>query len=78
MLVYALGIACVAWTLFELAALLRAPATVAAPASAPVHVASKPAEARTRTARPRRVPLAAWDESGRPICVEDVSLRGAN
>ena len=75
MLVYLLGLACVAWTIFELAALVRAASE--AQRRAGVAVANAPQSEPAGRARSRRIPLAAWDDRGRPITVEDVSTRGA-
>lgn len=73
-MLYGLGLACVAWTLYELSALLRA----ASQTRAATRLRPAPALSSSfRSARPRRAPLAAWDERGRPIFVEDVSVRGA-
>lgn len=68
-MVYVLGLCCVAWTIVELVRLSepRAAFQPSRPTSAP----KRPGHA------PRRAPLAAWDEHGRPVFVEDVSIRGA-
>jgi len=71
-MVYLLGFACIAWTVIELVRLAQeTPALVQhrAPARSP-RTPAPPG------ARPRREPLAAWDDQGRPIFVEDVSPRG--
>jgi len=67
-MVYVLGTACVGWTLFELVRIWRETDSWT-PHSPATPRAGKPARAR-------RSPLAAWDEQGRPIFVEDVSHRG--
>lgn len=66
-----LGTACVAWTVIELVRLARETPSLVRPRGA--HRAG-PA---SRPSRPRRTPLAAWDEEGRPIFVEDVAFRNA-
>jgi len=67
-MVFALGLACIAWTVFELVRMTREmPSLVRPQSSLRAH----------RAPRPHRLPLAAWDEQGRPIFVEDVSLRGS-
>jgi len=68
-MVYVLGLCCVAWTIVELVRLASLPKSV--PQPIPV------ARAMRSGGGPRRVPLAAWDEQGRPVFVEDVSSRGA-
>lgn len=65
-----LGIACVAWTVFELVRLARQTPALVRP-----HGPHRRAAASRSAARPHRPPLAAWDEEGRPICVEDVAFR---
>ncbi|MFO0687560.1 MAG: hypothetical protein U0900_02525 [Myxococcota bacterium] len=69
-MVYVLGLGCVAWTIVELMQLARPIPTLAR--------AGEPERSRSPRsgAAPRRAPLAAWDEQGRPIFVEDVSHRG--
>ena len=67
-MVYVLGMACIAWTVFELVRMAR---------ETPSLVRSRPAAGARASVRPRRLPLAAWDEQGRPIFVEDVSIRGS-
>ena len=68
-MVFIVGLCCVAWTIVELVRLSHAtPSLVGSPE-------------KTRRTMPgasarRRMPLAAWDEQGRPIFVEDVALRG--
>lgn len=68
---YLLGIACVVWTVFELARLARETPSLVRP-----HATHRGASAH-RSPRPRRTPLAAWDDEGRPIFVEDVAFRNA-
>lgn len=65
-MVFVLGMACVAWTVLELVRLAR---------ETPSLVRSRPSSGSPTSTRPRRAPLAAWDEQGRPVFVEDVSLR---
>ncbi|MEM9176354.1 MAG: hypothetical protein AAGC67_14090 [Myxococcota bacterium] len=59
-----LGMACVAWTAFEIARLVQRTGRPSLAAEGP------PAEARPP--RRRRRHFAAWDERGRPIDVEDL------
>ena len=59
-----LGMACVAWTAFEISRLVERGKR---PALAAEGSASEP-----RARRPRRRRFAAWDEAGRPIDVEDL------
>jgi hypothetical protein len=66
-MVYVLGMACIAWTVFELVRMAR---------ETPSLVRTRAAQGARAPLRPRRLPLAAWDEQGRPIFVEDVSHRG--
>jgi hypothetical protein len=66
-MVYVLGLCCVAWTLVELVQLAQKTPTLAR--------AAEPIRPHRPTSGPRRAPLAAWDDQGRPIVVEDVSLR---
>lgn len=66
-MVYVLGLACIVWTVFELVRMGR---------ETPSLVRTPPAPRGPGVARPRRLPLAAWDDQGRPIFVEDVSHRG--
>ncbi len=66
-MVYVLGMACIAWTVFELVRMAR---------QTPSLVRSRSAPRAPGANRLRRLPLAAWDEQGRPIFVEDVSHRG--
>lgn len=68
-MVFLLGLACVAWTIIELVLLSRRTPALARESS------PRATGPRTTTFRPQRPPLAAWDEQGRPIFVEDVSLR---
>ncbi len=71
-LVTASGIACVAWTAFELLELSR----VRPDAGAASRPFSRPHDNHRRTAptgRSRR--FAAWDDHGRPIDVEDLGTR---
>ena len=63
-MVFVLGLACIAWTVFELVRMSRETPSLVGSRSRP-----------DPFARPRRLPLAAWDDQGRPIFVEDVSLR---
>ena len=65
-MVFVLGMACVAWTVLELVRLSRETSSL---------VGSRPTTRRPAPSRPRPAPLAAWDDQGRPIFVEDVSLR---
>lgn len=65
-MVFVLGMACVAWTVLELVRLSR---------ETPSLVRARSSSERPASVRPRRAPLAAWDDQGRPIFVEDVSLR---
>lgn len=65
-MVFVLGMACVAWTVLELVRLSR---------ETPSLVGSRSMAGRPAPSRPRHAPLAAWDDQGRPIFVEDVSLR---
>ncbi len=67
-MVYVLGIVCVGWTVFELVRLVRESDSWTRESGSPPRASA--------TARARRAPLAAWDEQGRPIFVEDVSHRG--
>ena len=65
-----LGMACVAWTAYEISRLVergRRPAIAVAGAPADTTRASE-----ARPPRPRRRKFAAWDESGRPVEVEDL------
>ncbi|MEZ4330609.1 MAG: hypothetical protein R3F35_02575 [Myxococcota bacterium] len=66
-----LGIGCVVWTVLELARLMRE--TPSRPRPDATHRGAR----ADRSPRPRRAPLAAWDEAGRPIVVEDVAFRNA-
>ncbi len=66
-MIYVLGLACIAWTVFELVRMARA---------MPSLVGGRPTPRARAAARARRLPLAAWDDQGRPIFVEDVSHRG--
>lgn len=66
-MVVVLGLICVSWTILELVRLSR---------ETPSLVRSHPTPRRPSPSRPRPAPLAAWDDQGRPIFVEDVSLRG--
>lgn len=78
-MVYLLGLCCVAWTIVELVRLSRETNALAREARETTELAREgaPARSRPRSASvPKRVPLAAWDDQGRPIFVEDVSLRG--
>ncbi|MBK7947653.1 MAG: hypothetical protein IPK00_02660 [Deltaproteobacteria bacterium] len=68
-MVYVLGLGCIAWTIFELARLAQPTPSLARAAS--------PTGSQRPSPGPKRVPLAAWDDQGRPICVEDVSVRAA-
>lgn len=68
-MVYVLGLGCIAWTIFELARLAQPTPSLARTAS--------PLRSPRPSPSPKRVPLAAWDDQGRPIFVEDVSVRGA-
>ena len=65
-MVFVLGMVCVAWTVLELVRLSR---------ETPSLVGSRSTGRRPAPSRPRHAPLAAWDDQGRPISVEDVSLR---
>ena len=67
-MVFVLGMTCIAWTVFELVRMSR---------ETPSLVRPRPASRVDRSMRRDRQPLAAWDEQGRPIFVEDVSLRGS-
>ncbi len=67
-MVYVLGIACVGWTLYELVRIWRETDSWTRRSATTPRAAG--------FARARRSPLAAWDEQGRPIFVEDVSHRG--
>ena len=67
-MVFVLGLCCVAWTIFELVRLAERTPSLAQPGG--------PARSRRPASGPRRVPLAAWDDQGRPVFVEDVTLRG--
>jgi len=71
-LVTASGIACVAWTAFELLQLSRiqTAAPVASRASRPAPDDRGRADALGRSRR-----FAAWDDRGRPIHVEDLGTR---
>jgi hypothetical protein len=71
-MVYVLGIACIAWTVIELVRLANA-----TPARVQRRAPARAAESSPAHARRRREPLAAWDDQGRPIFVEDVSPRGS-
>jgi len=66
-MVYVLGLVCVAWTVIELARLAHA--------SPALLYGRRAGDRRPAGARVRRAPLAAWDAEGRPIQVDDVSLR---
>ena len=66
-MLYVLGLACIAWTVFELFRMTR---------EVPSWGPGRQAPQGRVGVRPRRLPLAAWDEQGRPIFVEDVSHRG--
>ena len=65
---FVLGMACIAWTVFELVRMSR---------ETPSLVRPRPASRGDGSMRRDRPPLAAWDEQGRPIFVEDVSRRGS-
>lgn len=68
-MVVVLGMACVVWTVVELVRLSQ-------PTPSLVGSSARRADPRSASSRPpRRPPLAAWDDEGRPIFVEDVSLR---
>lgn len=71
-LVTASGIACVAWTAFELLQLSRVRPAAPAVSREPLrsHDDRARADARGRSAR-----FAAWDDRGRPIHVEDLGTR---
>lgn len=67
-MMYVLGIVCVGWTVYEIFRMIR---------EAEVWTIDTAESPRTANlVRSRRSPLAAWDEQGRPIFVEDVSHRG--
>ncbi len=66
-MLYVLGLACIAWTVFELVRMAR---------ETPSLVRTRPPARTQGPVRPRRLPLAAWDDQGRPVFVEDVSHRG--
>lgn len=66
-MVYVLGLGCIAWTIFELARLAQRTPSYAKAAS--------PTRSERPSPGPKRVPLSAWDDQGRPIFVEDVSVR---
>jgi len=71
-LVTASGIACVAWTAFELLQL----SGVRTAGSAAAREIPHPHEDRPRAAAPGRARrFAAWDDRGRPIHVEDLGTR---
>lgn len=67
-MIFVLGLACIAWTVFELVRMSR---------EIPSRVRPQASPRAPRASRPHRLPLAAWDEQGRPIFVEDVSIRGS-
>jgi hypothetical protein len=61
--------ACVVWTVLELVRLSQSTPSL-------VGASTRRADPRSASSRAhRRAPLAAWDDQGRPIFVEDVSLR---
>lgn len=65
-----LGIACLTWTLFELARLCETAPTPLGPLSATGSPASRP-----NASAPGRKRFRAWDESGRSIQVDDLGAR---
>ena len=60
-----LGLACVAWTTYEIVGLLRAPM-----AAEPTDATARPN--RMRAKRPGSRRFSAWDDAGRRIDVEDL------
>jgi len=63
-----LGLACVAWTTYEIVGLLRAPIAAEDRPSIEEPV-------RMRAQRPGKRRFSAWDDSGRSIDVEDLGIR---
>jgi hypothetical protein len=66
-MIVAMGLACVVWTVIELARLSQATPSLVGSS------AHRTGSAFPSSAASRRRPLAAWDAQGRPIFVEDVS-----
>ena len=71
----ALGIACVAWTTFELTRLLHARPGATGPSAGASRVARFQAACAVHAASRASRELAAWDDRGRRIPVEDLGLR---